>query len=518
MPPKTTSPIGGFKLMFKKLTPALFMCWMVTAILNVLFGFDTTSFGGVQNIPAFGREFGTPIGKNGAYMLSASRASFMSSVGFAGKFLGALFGSPIIESIGHRYSIWIVCVISFIGIIIECTSHEVAPFVVGRCIVYFSVGAAEICATTYQSEIVPAAMRGTVVGSIQLFNQIGQILAALVNRRYYQSMEPKGWIIPVAVQACAPIIIVIGVYFIPDGPRWLISKGRIDDAVKTLEKVRPKADVDAGHCKEEVAAIQEAINNETDKGPWIDLFRGTNLRRTMIATVIFIFQQFTGQAFVSNYSPRFYNTVGLSKHAFDYNIGSAVLGWVGVLIGMFFIDLAGRRTVLIVGCIGQAVFLFLVAGMGLPKHPTAAAANTLVASVMLYNFFFAGTLAPVSYVVGSEIGTAAVREKTMAFTTAVSILAAWIVAFCIPYILDDIGANIGWVFGCMAALATIFTYFFVPETKGRSLEELDELFAQHIPARKFASTETVGPGRRAADLENLDAVQIDDLKSKGLMG
>ena len=87
---KAPSLAQSFKLIFKKLTYPLFMCWIITAILNVLFGFDTTSFGGVMNIPAFQNEFGTPIGEDGSYELSASRASFMSSVGFAGKFLGAL--------------------------------------------------------------------------------------------------------------------------------------------------------------------------------------------------------------------------------------------------------------------------------------------------------------------------------------------------------------------------------------------------------------------------------------------
>ncbi|KAI0016604.1 general substrate transporter [Xylariomycetidae sp. FL0641] len=479
----------GFKLMLQKMTPSLFVAWILTSILNILFGYDTTSFGGVQSIQAFGHQFGSYDPSTGDWTLSAGQASFINSIGFLGKFFGAL-------PIGHRYSIWLVCVISWVGIVLECTSHTVAQFVIGRIIVYYSVGFAEICATTYQSEIVPASMRGAVVGSIQLFNQIGQILAAGVNRRYSMSMQPSGWIIPVAVQAIAPVIIAVGVFFIPDGPRWLISKGRMEDSIVALKRLRSEEDVDSGRCKAEAEAIREALVHGVEKGPWRDLFRGTNLRRTSIATVIFIFQQFTGQAFVSNYSPRFYDAVGLSAHAFDYNIGSATLGFVGVALGMPFIDMAGRRTVLIVGCTGQAIFLFIVAGVGLPSQPNANEANTLVASVMLYNFFYAGTIAAVSYVIGAEIGTAALREKTMALTTSISIFAAFIVAFSIPYILDDIGANIGWVFGGMATLATIYTYFCVPETKNRSLEELDELFEKRVSARKFASTETTGAGRK----------------------
>lgn len=206
---------------------------------------------------------------------------------------------------------------------------------------------------------------------------------------------------------------------------------------------------------------------------------------------------------MSNYSPRFYASVGLSRHAFDYNIGSATLGWLGVAIGMPLIDTAGRRIVLMVGCAGQAVFLFLMAGMGLPSKPNVHEAHMLVASVMLYNFCNAGTLGPVSYVLGSEIGTGALREKTMAFTTAVSIVAAFVVAFSVPYILDKIAANVGWVFGAMATCAVVYTYFCVPETKGRSLEELDELFEKHVPARKFSSTETTGAGRRSVKSSQL---------------
>ncbi|MCJ1305333.1 hypothetical protein MMC08_008147 [Hypocenomyce scalaris] len=499
---------GSLKTMYRKMTMTLFMACLITALLNLLFGFDTTSFAGVQSIPAFEREFGTPIGTHKSYALSASRASFISSSAFAGKFLGTLSAPFLIERIGHRYTIWILCIISFVGISIECSSHIVAQFVVGRIIVYYSVGLAENTSTTYQSDIVPAGARGAIVSSIQLFIQFGQIMASGINRRYSTSTKPSGWIIPVAVQACAPLVIVFGTFLIPNAPRWLISKDRKEDAVRSLERVRPKEDADAGHCRAEADAIQEAIDNRIEKGPWVDLFRGTNLRRTGIASCVFIFQQFTGQGFVSQYSPRFYATVGLSTYAFDYNIASAVVGWVGVLIGMFLVDALGRRTLLIWGGLLQTLFLFLVAGLGDKKNPTSSDAHGLVAGVILFNFFFTGTWAPIAYVIGSEIGTAALREKTMSFTSSINVVAAFIVAFCVPYLLNDIKANIGWVFGAVGILATLYAYFFVPETKNRSLEELDELFAARIPARKFKSTETSGAGRRVAELENLTATEL----------
>ncbi|KAF3407108.1 High-affinity glucose transporter ght1 [Talaromyces pinophilus] len=504
MPRSKESPKGDrqtLKSMLNKMTPALFSACFITAMLNMLFGFDTTSFAGVQSIPAFERKFGTPTG-DGGYGLSGSRASFMSSVAFSGKFFGTLTAPIFIELLGHRYTMWILCMISFVGIIIECTSHKVVQFVLGRIIVYYSVGLAENTSTTYQSEIVPAGLRGAIVGSIQLFIQFGQIFASGINKRFSTETKPKGWIIPVAVQAIVPVIIVFGAFLIPNAPRWLISKGRKEDAIRTLEKVRPKEDVATGVCKDEADAIEEALNNNVDKGPWIDLFKGTNLRRTTIAAMVFIFQQFTGQGFVSQYSPRFYKTVGLSENAFLYNIISGVVAWVGVLIGMPLSDLVGRRDLLIWGAVLQGIFLFSMAGIGTKSSFTTSDASGLVASVMLFNFFFAMTWAPIAYVVASEIGTASLREKTMAVTSTINVVAAFIVAFCVPYLLDDIGANIGWLFGAISFVAAIYAYFFVPEIKNRSLEELDELFENRISARKFASTQTHGAGRRVAELEN----------------
>ncbi|OQV00416.1 hypothetical protein CLAIMM_05911 [Cladophialophora immunda] len=469
---------GGFRSVLAKMTWPLFFCSFVTAMLNMLFGFDTTSFAGVQSIPAFERQFGTPSGTDGSYALSASRASFISSVAFAGKFCGTLTAPLYIERIGHRYTIWVLCLISFIGVILECTAHKVSQFVIGRIVVYYSVGLAENTSTTYQSEIVPGSLRGAVVGSIQLFIQFGQIMAAGVNNNFSTTTTSKGWIIPVSIQAIVPVILVFTPPFLPSGPRWLIFKGRKDEAIKTLERVRPKEDVAAGACKEEADAIQEAMRQETEKGPWLDLFRGTNLRRTEIATIVFILQQFTGQGFVSQYSPRFYKTVGLGANAFKYNIASSTVAWAGVAIGMCLFDTVGRRNMLIIGAIGQAVFLFSMAGIGQIKNPTVADGHGLVACVMLFNFFFSGTWAPLAYVIASEIGTGR-SEKRQWHSAAPSM---W------------------WPLG--SVVATFYAYFRVPEIAHRSLEELDELFHNHVPARKFAATETHGAGRRIAELEN----------------
>lgn len=492
-----------WRVMATAMTPRLFACCLITALLNMLFGFDISSFAGVQNIPAYQRQFGTATAPDGSPMLSASQASFISSIGFAGKFVGTLTASVFIEKLGHRRTIWVLCTVGAVGVIVECTASVVGQFVAGRVIVYISVGLAENAATTYQAEITPASIRGAVVSSIQTFIQFGQIMSSGVNENFKDATAPRGWIIPVAVQALLPTIVFVLSMTIPASPRWLISKNRKDDAVAVLEQVRTKAEAEGGHCREEADAIEEALRDASRrKEPWHHLFRGVNFRRTTIACIVFILQQFTGQGFVSQYSPRFYNSVGLGEKAFQYTISSATTGLAGTLFGMALIDTVGRRPVLIWGGVLQAPWLFAVAVLGTKADPSASEAKGLVASVLLFNFFFSGTWAPVAYIIASEIGTGPLREKTMAFSSTVNVVAAWLVAFTVPYLLDAIGARIGYIYGGFAIVATVYAYFFVPEIKDRSLEELDELFDQHVPARKFAQAQTHGAAHRITELEN----------------
>lgn len=357
-------------------------------------------------------------------------------------------------------------------------------------------------------------MRGTVVGSIQLFNLFGQIFAAGINRGFSTNATRTGWIVPVAIQAAIPVFIFIGTFFIPSSPRWLLSKGRKDEAVAVLDRLRPAEDVQAGMSRLEIDAIEEALVHDQEKAPWTDMVKGTNLRRSVIAVGLLGIQQFLGQGFVSGYSPRFYATVGLSKNAFNYNIGSSTIGWGGCLIGMIASDFVGRRPILIWGAFAQTVFLFLVAGVGLSKNPDGTDGRALVAGVMLYFFFYSGTWGPLVFTVAAEMGSAGLREKTLSLGIALNVVTAFIVSFCVPYILNDIEANIGWVFGVIALGCGVATYFWVPETKDRSLEELDELFQARTPARKFKTTQTYGAGSRVTALETTTGGKLQQFEEE----
>jgi SP family sugar:H+ symporter-like MFS transporter len=256
---------------------------------------------------------------------------------------------------------FVMCVSSIVGVIIEATAKTSAQFIVGRIVLYFvsdlpfvsvsarspltfqAVGITENAVPTFQSELVPAGARGAFVASIQFFISIAGLISSGVNKAFSTGTDPRSWIIPTSIQAIFPTIILIGLPFIPLSPRWLISKGRREDAVRVLQKMRPKEETITQACEAEVQAIEEALHHDVDKGSWIELFQGTNRRRTFIAVNTFILQQFTGQAFASQYGPRFYATVGLGAQAFTYGLIMGACGVVACFIGMILIDKLGRR-------------------------------------------------------------------------------------------------------------------------------------------------------------------------------
>lgn len=133
------------------------------------------------------------------------------------------------------------------------------------------------------------------VSGLQFFITVGGLLATGVNKAFSTRTDPAGWLIPVGITMIFPATVLCGLPFLPDAPRWLLFHGRREDAIKTLRKVRPKSDVDEGICELEVDAIAHALEATPEKGSWLDCFRGTNLRRTLIVILAMTAQQCTGQ-------------------------------------------------------------------------------------------------------------------------------------------------------------------------------------------------------------------------------
>ncbi|KAF5655595.1 sugar transporter [Fusarium sp. NRRL 25303] len=423
----------------------------------------------------------------------------MNSLQLLGKFLGTVIVGPIIEKIGRRYAMAMICIPQVIGPIIQVTSKKPAQFIVGRFLVYTAVGLVGNVVPTYQSEIAPGALRGFFVGSIQLCLTTGSLIAGIVNESMSRKTDNSGWQIATALQALPAVMILSMLYFTPNSPRWLTFNDRHEEALKVLRSIRRKEDVDRGLPELELASMREEGQiGKREKGSWMDLFRGNNLRRTGIACTIMSFQQLTGVTFSSSYGPTFYRSVGLADMAFVYAIVNNATSVVTAMMAMVFLDMFGRRTLVVHGGWSQGAFLVAIAALGRIKNPSVHESNGIVAG-------------PGAYITAAEVGTQTLREKTMALSTAINVVVGFGVVFDTPYGLRQFGSALAYIWGGFAFLSSVWARFFMPELKGRNLEEIDQLFDANLPAWKFSEYETEGLTHELTVLENgQDTKKVDD--------
>ncbi|CAG1965224.1 unnamed protein product [Fusarium graminearum] len=453
------------------ISPLLIFPCSCLLVGDMLFGFDTSSFGGILANPGFINQFGSYHADTDKYAFTSSDTSIISSIPFIGKFLGCLFAGPAIEKFGHRIVFILLSIVSFIGVILEITAADTgygtgrfAQFLVGRIIVYISVGLVEVAVTTYQAEVVPAAFRGLVVISLQLFLAAGSLMRSGLNKAYLTSTNGVGWKTVTGIQLIFPAY--------------------------------------EGRCDEEIRLIKETLRDQVHKGPWLDLFHGTNLRRTFLVFAFYFFQQATGQAFSSTYQTVFYKQEGYSSYqAFTYPIVTSVLGMIAVCPAMYMVDSVDRRGTLMISYPLQALWLFLLAGLGAKPNKTETEKSTVAASFMLFSFCYNMGSASIPYLLGSEIPNTAVREKTQSLGAAWNVLWAFVTNYSIPYLIANLHFGVGWVFSGISALTLMFTFFFLPETKGRALEEIDALFASAFNPFRPQNIQPSDTERRIGELD-----------------
>ncbi|KAJ5113707.1 hypothetical protein N7456_002241 [Penicillium angulare] len=503
---------------FRTLSPYLIFCILVYLQGALLFGIDTGSFGSLQALPSFLRQFGVKNAK-GDYALPTERQSIMNSVPWVGKLVGCFMIEPLIERVGYRNSLIISSFVQIVSLIIEMTATTWQQFTVGRNFAYLAVGLNLVPA--YCAEISPSALRGLLAGSITVVVAVGNVWGSGISRAYVNETSSKGWLIPCAMQLIPPVIILMLVMFTVESPRWLLLKGKKDLALRNLEKLRRKDEVASGLVAAEIDAIDEAIALgyvEQSDDSWWKLFTDpTNYgRRAWIVASLFIFQQTNGNQFVNSYGPTFYKQSGYGDASFTYAMIGQVMTVVGTLLGVLVTDYTGRRPLMIGGGLMCGILLSIGAALGSEAHPNLAEKRTVIATFMLLGIFTKISASNNAYLIGAEIGGVKMRKKIMAFGTANDVLAAFLVTFVTPYLLANPGPNmgpkIGWIFAAAGYLSGFFGFFFTPELKGRSLEEVDEMFEAKIPAWQFHKFQTTGAGHRLVELETHDVNSINDEK------
>jgi len=284
------------------------------------------------------------------------------------------------------------------------------------------------------------------------------------------------------------VVLSVGLPFAPESPWYLVRQDRLDEARKVLLSLYPsEEEVDI-----KLAAIQETIQEDfiADQSRWADCFGGTDLKRTLICMGAFACQHFTGIIFVLGFSTYFFELAGLpTSESFDLGVGVTACGVTGNIVSWFVVNSYGRRKVFVQGMIALTILLFLIGIMDV--IPTSGAKWVQSACTVIYAFIYFMSIGAMAFVLQGETSSPSLRAKTSALCTATQAVFGIVMNVAIPYMVDPDEANlkgkVGFVFGGLSLIATIGAYFYVPELKGRTFDEINRMFIAKVPSRKMGS-------------------------------
>ncbi|RYP93472.1 hypothetical protein DL770_000356 [Monosporascus sp. CRB-9-2] len=462
---------------------------LTTAIL--LWGYDLVIVSSVTAVPAFQRDFGELF--DGDYIFPATWLSLWLSFGPLGSTVGSVAGGWLQDRIGRRHSLMIGCIVSAIAVVIIFVANTPSNlearrgvFLLGKTIQGFSVGVIKIQALTYVSENAPTSLRGPAMALFPTFTLMGQLIGSAVVFSIEGDGTSKGYLVAFGSQwalSAAPFILS---FVLPESPAYLVRKGQMDKALHAAKRLfEPRVSATA-------ALERIAFNIENEKAmsrevAFMDCFKVTNRRRTGIIVFVNILPALFGLNLLSNAS-YFLQTVGMNSRAsLMFLICGIVLGLLANGTSIWVLSRVGRRKLT---CITIAIACLLWASMGISGFWSTPSAILYAGISMNIIIVVCGVGCwPAGYAIMGETSSLRLRAKSQAVGGVLAQISSIVMSFVLPYIFNPDAGNLkaktGFVFAGLSAIAVIVSWIYIPEMKGRSVGEIDEMFRLDLPARGF---------------------------------
>ncbi|CAK3862422.1 glucose transporter HXT5 [Lecanosticta acicola] len=456
---------------------------LVASIGGFMFGYVSGQVSGFFQMEDYARRFGQ-LSADGSYEFSAVRQGTITALLCAGCLIGSLISGKLADVIGRKFSISAAAFWSCVGTIIEISSSTSwAQFAVGRGVNGIGIGALSVLVPMYQSESSPAIIRGVLVTCYQLFVTLGIWLAYMVEFGTHDQASSASWRIPNGLSFLWALILGAGILVLPESPRFAYRRGREDEARKTIARLAGLTP-DAREVNYQITEIRVKLEEEMSGAEvsWHEIFTGPRMAyRTILGMVLQAGQQLTGANFFFYYGTTIFQATGLT----DSYVTQIILGSVNVFCtfgALYIAQKCGRRNALMVGAAWITMCFFVYAFVGHfaldQENPqnTPAAGNVLIVFSCLAIAAFATTWGPLVWAVVGELYPSRYRAPCMALATASNWLWNFLISFFTRFITGAIDYLYGLVFaGCCMALVVI-VFFFVIESKDRSLEEIDTMY------------------------------------------
>lgn len=428
------------------------------ALGGLLFGYDTAVISGAIGF------------LQSKFELTAAMKGWAASSAIIGCIIGAMLAGKTSDLFGRKKVLLATAALFLLSAIGSAVPNSLSVFVVARMLGGIGVGAASMLAPLYITELAPAKIRGQLVSLYQLAIVIGILVIFFVNLLIQNLGDEAwninyGWRYMFGSEVLPAALFFIALLFVPESPRWLTNNGRPEEAKTILTKINNAKIADQ---------IMEEITNslKEKRGRLVDLFNGKFKAAILVGIMLSVFSQVQGINAIMYYAPEIFKEIGASSNsAFLQTVIIGIINVLFTLVAVRFVDRLGRRTLLLYGGLGMFISL---AAIGLAfffqwKGPG------LLFFILCYIACFAFSFGPITWVVIAEIFPTKLRGVAMSIATFSLWVAVYLVTQLFPILLESVGPAITfWVFALMAFLGILFTYTKVPETKGKTLEEIEK--------------------------------------------
>ncbi|KAI0195474.1 general substrate transporter, partial [Astrocystis sublimbata] len=485
---------GGMKEHWKAL---LIVC--LVSLSSFQYGLDFGIIGGLQAMVGFLQVFGeeapeTPLGWN----IDATRQQLISSLMILGAFVSSSTAGFTAKYFGRKMSLWIACVGVFVSTAVMQATTQIGGLYAGRLIIGLSNGLLMTHAQLYIQECAPGKYRGFGISIFTYWVAVGTLVGTVIDNFAAKIHSRNAYIIPLGIVHVIPLILSIGLFFIPESPRWLATsvEGRMDEAERALRRLRPAGYSVAEELDEMKTTLAAEAKMQSSVG-YRTLFENPiDRRRTFLSVFGLTSQAASGSMFVISYGTYFFEMANVGN-AFENSCILTGTGVAALLINALIITKYGRRRAMMLsGFFICGLTQLLMAILYTLSPGTPSTGKAIVALSVIYIAAYNALISTYAWLSGGELASQRLRSHTFGLATAIGFFGAWLTTFTAPYFINPMklgwGPRYGYIWTGSCVVTALWIWAFLPEVKDRTLEQIDEMFEARVPARKFRKYQCTG--------------------------